>query len=40
MTGRDYRGDTRGLTGLPQVTAEVLGGYKSGGGVSPEKFGV
>ena len=37
MTGREYRGDTRGLTGLPQVAVEVQEGYFTGKGHTPEK---
>ena len=39
-TGRECGGGTRGLAGLPQVAAEVLGGYFSGWGYSLEKCGV
>ena len=35
MTGRECRRDTRGLAGLPLVSAEVLEGYFNGWGCSP-----
>ena len=40
MTGRECSGNKRGLSGHPQVAAEVLEGYLSSQLVPPEKCGV
>ena len=39
MTGRECRGDKRGLAGLPEAAAEVLEGYFSGQAVPLRSVG-
>ena len=38
LTGRECRGDSRGLVGLPHVATEVPEGYFNGWGELPNSF--